>query len=88
MTPPSAGPKPGEKGGGFGVGLATQPCKTIIATETANLKQKENYKCGEGGQPLMEVLNQTQQDALFPLLGKPFNAKKPTLISTWKEKKS
>jgi hypothetical protein len=28
------GPKPAEKGGGLGVGLATPPWKTFLATET------------------------------------------------------
>ncbi|XP_055866667.1 craniofacial development protein 2-like [Biomphalaria glabrata] len=76
-------PSPGEKGGGFGVGLATPPCKTTIATETANSTHNENYTCGEGGQTLMTVLDQSQLEVQYPIHGKPFNARKPTLIGTW-----
>ncbi|KAK0060897.1 craniofacial development protein 2 [Biomphalaria pfeifferi] len=47
------------------------------------LKDKENYTCGEGGKPLMTVFDQSQLEVQYPIHGKPFNTRKPTLIGTW-----
>ncbi|KAK3515953.1 hypothetical protein QTP86_004679, partial [Hemibagrus guttatus] len=63
-TPPWPVPSPGEKGGGLGVGLATQPCKNTSATET---KTRETTSPGKGSDAvqatgLMKDGDQSRED--------------------------
>lgn len=76
-------PRPDEKGGGLGMGLATPPFKTSIAMERANESHHRLNQGKDDRQPLMTAVEESPQVVTCSMRRSNFDPKETTHYGIW-----